>query len=86
MGEWGYSYTILNLGYRWIKMAGSVEVVHELSPEINVPPDKLNIIKNCNLCPKLGKEMEILRQELSSVNEVIKLLKEDMDLISDTLT
>jgi hypothetical protein len=37
--------------------------------------------KNCIQCLNLGREVERLHHQRSSVNEIIKLLKKDMDLI-----
>jgi hypothetical protein len=39
------------------KMAESGDVVYEVSPEINVLTDNLNINKNCNQCLHLGREI-----------------------------
>jgi hypothetical protein len=52
-----------------------------VSLENNVLTGKWNTNKNCIHCLNLRREVERLHQELSSVNEIIKLLKEDMDLI-----
>jgi hypothetical protein len=41
----------------------------------------MNKNKNCIQCLNIGREVGRLHQELSSVNEIIKLLKNDMDLI-----
>jgi hypothetical protein len=49
-------------------------------PENNVPTGKWNTNKNCIQCLNLGREVGRLYQKLSSANEIIKLLKNIIDL------
>jgi hypothetical protein len=60
-------------------MAEIDEPIYKVSPKSHVSSGKLETVVNCNQCLDLEREMEILHQEISSNNEVIKLLKEDMD-------
>jgi hypothetical protein len=60
-------------------MAKSYEPMYKVSPKNHVSSGKLETVVNCNHCLDLKGEIEILRQEISSDNEVIKLLKEDLD-------
>jgi adenosyl cobinamide kinase/adenosyl cobinamide phosphate guanylyltransferase len=62
-------------------MVESDVVVYDGSLENNVLTGKWNTNKNCIQCLNLRREVGRLHQELSSVNEIIKLLKKDMDLI-----
>jgi hypothetical protein len=55
--------------------------MYKVSPKIHVSSSKLKLAANCNQCFDLRRETEIFRQEISSDNEVIKLLKEDIDLL-----
>jgi hypothetical protein len=50
-----------------------------VSPKNHVSSGKLESAANCNQCLDLKRETEILYQEISSDNEVIKLVKEDTD-------
>jgi hypothetical protein len=59
-------------------MAESNELMYKVSPKNHVLSEKFETVVNCNKCLDLKRETEILRQEISSVNEVIKLLKEDI--------
>jgi hypothetical protein len=60
-------------------MAECNEQMYKVSPKNHVLSGKLETVVNCNQCLDLKREIEILRQEISSNNEVIKLLKEDID-------
>jgi Zn-dependent alcohol dehydrogenase len=63
-------------------MAESIGIVYEVSPKINVLPGKLDTDKNCKQCLDCRREIETLCQELNSANEIIRLLKEDVELIT----
>lgn len=62
-------------------MAEGSSVVGEAPEKTKVLSDKLNTDKKCKQCLCCRKEIETLRQELDSANEVIKLLKEDVELV-----
>jgi hypothetical protein len=62
-------------------MAVCGEAMHDVSPENNIPTSKWNMNTNCIQCLNLGREVGRLYQELSSAIEIIKLLKNDIDLL-----
>jgi hypothetical protein len=64
-------------------MAKSGVAMYDQSPENNVSTGKLNMNNNCIFiqCLNIGREVGRLHHELSLANEILKLLKKDMDLI-----